>query len=124
MEVARNRLGARDVGVELAYTSKDNIRAITSFMGDENPNAAYAMIGHGWLNYARNANLVDKYYNNGVIDPASFELTGVRSEPVLMHTLDFARDRVSSAVGALEAKDHSPALIVGAFESDSLDREG
>ncbi|UNK70066.1 S16 family serine protease [Microbacterium sp. H1-D42] len=124
MEVARARLGGWDVGVELAYTSKDNIHAITSFMGEDNPNAAYAMIGHGWLNYARNASLVDKYYNNGIVDPSTFELSGVRSEPVLMHTLDFARDRVSAAVDALEQREHSPALIVGAFESDSLDREG
>lgn len=124
MDITRTRLGNLDVGVALAYTSKDNIHAITDFMGGDNPNAAYAMIGHGWLNYARNAGLVDKYYNNGIVDYGTFELVDVRSEPVLMHTLDWTRDQVSSAVGALNSRDYSPALIVGAFESDSLGREG
>src|SRR5690606_14110503 len=122
MELGRARLGALDIGVSLAYTGQHNIHAITAYMGEDNPNAPYAMLGHGWMNYARNAGLVDKYYNNGLV--RNFELVGARSEPVLMHTLDFTRDQVATAVEHLESNEYSPALIVGSFESSSLDREG
>lgn len=122
--IARDRLGAVDLTIALAYSAKNVQWAVARYLGPENPNAAYAAMGYGWVNYARNATLMEKYSNNGVVDPQTMELTGVRSDIVLTHTLDFARGQLAESLEPLAAQGYSPMLIVGAFESAGLAREG
>src|SRR5690606_14675354 len=122
--VARERLGDRDLSVAIAYTSRDAYYAIEGYLGADNPNAPYAAMGYGWLNYARNASLLEKYSTNGQIDPDTFEIVGASSESLLTHSLDYSRGQLARSIQALEDHAYSPVLIVGAFEAAGLMREG
>ena len=123
-EVARDRLGERDLGVAMAYTGRDAYYAIEGYLGADNPNAPYAAMGYGWINFARNASLVEKYSTNGIVDWSTFELIGARSESLLVHSLDYSRGQLARSIESLEAHEYSPVLIVGAFEAAGLKREG
>lgn len=122
--VARERLGDRDLGVAMAYTGRDAFYAIDGYLGGDNPNSPYAAMGYGWMNFARNASLVEKYSTNGVIDPQTFELVGASSASLLTHSLDYSRGQLARSIESLESRDYSPVLIVGAFEAAGLKREG
>lgn len=122
--VALQRLGDRDLSVAIAYTSRDAYYAIENYLGTDNPNAPYAAMGYGWLNYARNASLLEKYSTNGQIDPDTFEIVGASSESLLTHSLDYSRGQLARSIQALEDHAYSPVLIVGAFEAAGLMREG
>ncbi|WP_168627348.1 S16 family serine protease [Cryobacterium sp. BB307] len=121
-QVIKDILSERDIAVALAYTASDTIGMITNYLGKENPNAAYAEMGYGWRNYARNAGLIEKYAQ-GQMD-GDFNIVGVRSDSYLSNALEFSADQVSSSVSVLEGKEYTPVLIVGAFESAGIDREG
>lgn len=122
--VARERLGDRDLSVAIAYTSQSAYYAIDSYLGADNPNAPYAAMGYGWINFARNASLVEKYSTNGIIDTSTFGLVGAGSESLLTHSLDYSRGQLARSIESLESRTYSPVLIVGAFEAAGLKREG
>lgn len=122
--VARERLGDRDISVAVAYTSRDAYYAIEGYLGADNPNAPYAAMGYGWLNYARNASLLEKYSTNGLVDPHTYEIIGASSESLLTHSLDYSRGQLARSIQVLEDHAYSPVLIVGAFEASGLMREG
>lgn len=122
--VARERLGDRDLSVAIAYTSRDAYYAIEGYLGADNPNAPYAAMGYGWLNYARNASLLEKYSTNGQVDPQTYEIIGASSESLLTHSLDYSRGQLARSIQVLEDHANSPVLIVGAFEAAGLMREG
>ena len=121
-QVIKDMLSERDITVALAYTASDTIHMITNYLGKENPNAAYAEMGYGWRNYARNAALIEKYAN-GQMDQ-DLNIVGSRSDAYLSNALEFSADQVSSSVSVLEGKEYTPVLIVGAYESAGIDREG
>ena len=121
-EVFRNYVMDIDLAVALSYTAKQTIGSLQSYIGEGEPNAAYAAMGYGFLNYARNALHVEKYYSNGVLDE-NFEVVGVRSEVALTRALDLGRSQVARAVAVLDSKDTMPLLMVGAFEQAGVDRE-
>jgi hypothetical protein len=122
--VAESRLGDRDLAVAMAFSGSRLYYAIDAYLGEENPNSPYAEMGYGWLNYARNASLVEKYSVNGQIDTSTFEITGASSEALLVHSLDYSRGQLARSIEVLGAHDYAPVLIVGAFESAGLKREG
>ncbi|WP_166865409.1 MULTISPECIES: S16 family serine protease [unclassified Salinibacterium] len=121
--VARERLGDRDLGVAMAYTGRDAFYAIDAYLGADNPNSPYAAMGYGWMNFARNASLVEKYSTNGVVDPQTFDLVGASSASLLTHSLDYSRGQLARSIESLESHEYSPVLIVGAFEAAGLKRE-
>ena len=121
-EVFRNKAMDIDLAVALSFTAKQTISSLQAYIGEGKPNAAYAAMGYGFLNYARNALHVEKYYSNGVLDE-NFEVVGVRSEVALTRALDLGRSQVARAVAVLDSKDTMPLLMVGAFEQAGVDRE-
>lgn len=120
----RSLLGNRDLSVALAGSSQGLLALVTDYLGDGNPNADYAAMGYGWINYARNASLLEKYATNGVVDWSDGSVVGVRSDALLSHTLEFSRSQLAGAVGALGEQDYVPVLITGTYEAATIAREG
>ncbi len=122
-DVFRTRLGSVDLGVALSYTAQQALPSLQSYIGEGEPNAEYAAMGYGVVNYARNAAHLEKYYNNGVLDD-SLTLVGVNSETILTSALDLGRSQVAKAVSVLKANGTDPVITVGSFEQSGVDREG
>lgn len=121
-DVFLNYLSNQDVVIALSSTAQQTLGYIRDYVG-EGPNAAYASMGYGWLNYARNAILIEKYYNNGVLD-SDFNVVDARSHVILSRALDMGRSQVAGALQPLAAHDTSPVLIIGTFEQAGVNREG
>lgn len=122
-DVFRNYLMNADIAVALSYTAKETIGALQNYIGEGNPNSAYAAMGYGFVNYARNALHVEKYYSNAILDE-NFNVVGVRSEVSLSRALELGKLQSARAVSVLDAHDTVPILMVGDFEQASVDREG
>lgn len=123
VDVFRSRLSEVDFLVALAYAAQQGQAALEPYIGEDAPNADYAAMGYGVVNYARNALLLEKYENNGVLDD-NLELVGVRSDAALTTSIDLARGQVAAALAVLEERDVSTVITVGAYEQAGLDREG
>lgn len=121
-DVFRNALAAVDLDVALSYTAQQSVASIERYLA-EGSNAPFATMGYGYANYARNALLIEKYYNNGVLDE-NLELVGVASEAVLTNALENGRDRSAAGIAALEAQETDPVLTAGAYEQAGVAREG
>jgi uncharacterized protein len=121
-DVFRSALGAVDLDVALAYTAQQTVASIEQYLGTGD-NAPYAAMGYGYVNYARNAVLIEKYYNNGVLDDA-LQLVGVSSETILTAALDLGRTQTARGAAVLVAEGNDPVLIAGAFEQAGVAREG
>ncbi|GAA1805551.1 hypothetical protein GCM10009749_12080 [Agromyces neolithicus] len=122
--VALDAMGANDLNIALANNATGLVHGIQAYLGEENPNSAYAAMGYGWTNYARNSNLIEKYGTNGILDWTTFTVVGVTSDARLVHTLDFSRGQVAQAIDVLAGNGYASVLGVGSFESASLAREG
>ncbi|MGW9629665.1 S16 family serine protease [Agromyces sp. NPDC055520] len=122
--VALEAMGNNDLAIALSNNATELVHGIQAYLGEENPNAAYAGMGYGWTNYARNASLIEKYGTNGILDWETVTVVGVQSDARLVHTLDFSRGQVAQAIGVLDDNGYSTVLGVGSFESASLAREG
>ena len=122
-DVFRERLSGVDVSVALAFAAQSGQAVLEQYIGEGEPNAAYAAMGYGYLNYARNAVLLEKYYNNGVLDE-NLALVGVQSDTILTAALDLGRSQVARVLTQLEEEGTSTVLTVGAFEQAGVDREG
>lgn len=122
-DVFRNRLGGADLSVALSYAAQTGEALIEHYIGEGKPNAAYAAMGYGYLNYARNALLLEKYYNNGVLDD-TLTVVGVQSDTILTAALDLGRTQVARALTVLEDQGTATVVTVGAFEQAGVDREG
>jgi uncharacterized protein len=121
-DVYRGLLGSVDLEVALAFTAQQSLPAIQDYIGDS-PNASYAALGYGYVNYARNAVLIEKYYNNGVLDE-NLALVGVRSDTILTRALDLGRDQLGKGIGVLAAEGTDTVLATGAYEQAGVAREG
>lgn len=115
-EVVIQHLAGFDTDIGLATHQQAVLPAIEEYLGPEKPNAAYAVMGYGLNNYVRNQLLVEKYYNNAILDE-NFEVVGLAYEGALDHAIDLSRDQVAGEVDALRSKDVEPALSVGAYEA-------
>lgn len=122
-DLVRERLSGVDLTVALAFSAQSNQQILSAYIGADNPNAAYAEMGYGFINYARNAGLIEKYANNGVLDEG-LNLVGVKSDTILTAALDLGRIQVARAVGVLESQGTTSVIAVGGFEKAGVDREG
>ncbi len=122
-DVFRTDLGAVDLSVALAFAAQSGQALLEEYIGPDEPNAAYAAMGYGYLNYARNAVLIEKYYNNGQLDD-SLNLVGVSSETILSVALDLGRTQVARSVSVLAANGTQSVIATGAYEQAGVDREG
>lgn len=122
-DVFRGYLMDADLGVALSYSAKQRLGVIQNYIGEGKPNAAYAAMGYGFLNYSRNAIHIEKYYSNGLLND-DLEVVGVRSEVALARALDLGRTQVAQALGVLDGKGTMPVLTVADFESAGVNREG
>lgn len=121
-DVFRNALSSIDLDVALSFTAQQSLPTIEQYVGTGD-NAPYAAMGYGYVNYARNAVLLEKYYNNGVLDE-NLNLVGVASETVLTRALDLGREQTARALGVLEGQGTSAVLTTGAYEQSGVAREG
>lgn len=117
------RLAAVDLDIALAMSAQSQLPALQRYIGSDKPNAAYAAMGYGYLNYSRNANLIEKYYNNGILDNG-LNIVGVNSDTVLTNALDLGRAQVERSANILSKHDTIPVLAIGAYEQAGVDREG
>ncbi len=122
-DVFRDRLAGVDLAVALSYSAQSGEAALEQYIGEGEPNAAYAAMGYGYLNYARNAILIEKYYNNGVLDE-TLTIVGVNSDTILSSALELGRTQVARSLSVLSEAGTTTVLTVGAFEQAGVDREG
>lgn len=112
-----------DTEVALAVAERNILEGLKDYIGPGEPNAEYAQLGFAVSNYARNASLVEKYYSNGQLDD-ELNIVGARYEAALQAGLDLAKSQVASSVKVLRDQGVEPSIVVGAFESASVSREG
>lgn len=112
-----------DINVELSLNARNTIEALAQYIGEGEANSQYARLGFAITNFARNANLLYKYYSNGDLDE-NLQLVGVRSTAALTTGLDLAKSQLGSAIGVLLDKDTAAALQAAGYESAGIDREG
>ncbi|MGV3712271.1 S16 family serine protease [Pseudolysinimonas sp.] len=122
-DVFRNRLANVDFTVALAFAAQQGQAYFEQYIGEGEPNAAYAAMGYGVFNYARNALLLEKYAHNGVLDE-NLNVVSVQSDALLSTSLDLGREQVERALGVLEDQGVTTVITVGSFEGATLDREG
>jgi len=122
-DVMLNRFSNFDVTIALSIAARNTIDSLADYIGEDDANSKYARLGYAITNYARNANLVNKYYSNGRLD-SDGQVVDVRSSKALTAGLDLGRNQLAGAIDQLIASKTNPALNVAAFESASLDREG
>ncbi len=122
-DVFRTALSGADLNVALSFTAQQSLPAIQAYIGEGEPNAEYAAMGYGLVNYARNAVHLEKYYNNGVLDE-NLTLVGVNSETILTNALDLGRSQVTRSIGVLAENETAPLLTIGTFEQAAVQREG
>jgi uncharacterized protein len=121
-DVFRSLLGSVDLDVALSWTAQQSLPTIEEYVGT-GANAPYAALGYGYVNYARNATLIEKYYNNGVLD-SDLNLVGVQSETILTSALDLGREQTSQALGVLSGNGTPAVITTGAYEQAGVAREG
>lgn len=95
--------------------------AIADYIGAGKPNAAYATLGYGLNNYVRNQLLLDKYYNNAVLDD-NLNVTGVMYDAVLNHALDLGKRQLADEISRLREGGTEPVISVGSYEVAGLQR--
>jgi uncharacterized protein len=121
-DVFRNALSSIDLDIALSWTAQQSLPDLEQYVGT-GANAPYAAMGYGYVNYARNAVLIEKYYNNGVLDE-NLNLVGVQSETVLTRALDLGREQTARALAVLDDEGTSSVITTGAYEQAGVAREG
>ncbi|MFT3888989.1 MAG: hypothetical protein QM713_12620 [Arachnia sp.] len=112
-----------DIAVAGAVIQQQVQPAIADYIGEGKPNASYATLGYGLNNYVRNQALVDKYYNNAVLDE-NLNVVGVQYDAVLGHALDLGKQQVADEIGRLRDGGTEPVLSVASYEVAGLLRNG
>lgn len=118
-DVVIGYLSQYDLNVAAAQHQQAMLPAFEDYLGEDSPNADYAAMGYGVSNYVRNQVLVEKYYNNAILDE-NFQVTGVQFQGALNNSLDLSRDQLAGEVAALREAEMSPLLTVGSYESAGL----
>ena len=117
------RFASVDLSIAAAVTQKQLQPAIEDYIGEGKPNAAYATLGYGLNNYVRNQALVDKYYNNAILDE-NLNVVGVQYDAVLGRSLDLGRQQLANEVSVLREHGTEPVLSVASYEVAGLLRNG
>jgi uncharacterized protein len=116
-------LSSYDTNVALAVHQQAVLPAFEDYIGGDKPNAAYAAMGYGLNNYVRNQMLVEKYYNNAILDE-SYQIVGVAFEGALNNAIDLSREQLGAEIGLLREKDAAPVITVALYESGALGGTG
>jgi uncharacterized protein len=122
-DVLMSRLAGADIEVAAAVSQSQIQPAIADYIGEDKPNAQYATLGYGLNNFARNQALVDKYYNNAVLDD-NLQVVDVQFDAVLGRALDLGRQQLADEVGLLRKNKTEPVLSVANYEVAGLLRAG
>jgi uncharacterized protein len=121
----RNFFADNDTGYLLALSGSN---VISEELGDLIGNAksgAYANLGGAVALYSRSAVLIEKYYALGAeFADGTLEVVGLQHEGALTTALELADAQAAGVISVLRDKKTDPALIVGAFEIATADREG
>ncbi|MEY4372526.1 MAG: Lon protease [Actinomycetota bacterium] len=121
--VMMGRFADYDINIALSLSARNTVEALVDYIGEGETNSQYARLGFAITNYARNANLLNKFYSNGQLDENG-QVVGVRSTAALTASLDLAKDQLGAAIGVLLNQDTAAALQVAGFESAGVEREG
>lgn len=121
--VMMDRFSNYDLDIALSLSARNTIEVLTEYIGEGEANSQYARLGFAITNYARNANVLNKFYSNGQLDENG-QVVGVRSTAALTAGLDLAKDQLGAAIGVLLERDTAAALQVAGFESAGVEREG
>lgn len=105
-----------DINVALATHQQQVLPAFEDYIGEDKANSAYAAMGYGLNNYVRNQMLVEKYYNNAVLDE-NFQVVGLSFESALNNAIDLSRDQLASEITGLRGKKVEPVITVSAYEA-------
>lgn len=116
-------LAQADLTVAAAITQSAVQPGIAAYIGEGEPNADYATLGYGISNYVRNQALLDKYYNNAVLDE-NLQITDVSFDAVIGRALDLGRDQLTSEIALLRESGTEPVISVGSYEVANLLRQG
>lgn len=122
-DLAIERLAQVDLSIAAAMSQAEVQPAVAEYIGGDKPNAQYATLGYGLSNYVRNQLLVDKYYNNAILDE-NFQVVDVRYDAVVSRALDLGRRQLSSEVTVLRDAGTEPVLSVASYEVATLMRDG
>ncbi len=75
-----NHLAQYDANIALSVNQSVVAEAFADYIGEGGkPNASYAIMGYGLSNYVRNQLLVEKYYNNAIVDE-QYQVVGLQFE--------------------------------------------
>ncbi len=120
---AQQRFAGVDFEYALTQSSLGVLQgALDDYFGDAKT-AGYAKLGAAVTLYTRSAGLLSKYYSLAQLDE-NLEVVGISNERALTAALDLGESQVRRGVGVLRAKKVAPTLVVAAYESAGVDREG
>lgn len=119
MDVVIRHLADMDIDVALATHQQAVLPALQQYIGEDEPNAAYAAMGYGLSNYVRNQMLVEKYYNNAILDE-NYQIVGLAFEGALNNAIDLGRDQLGGEIGVLDDHDTVPVISVATYEASRL----
>lgn len=122
-EVVIGYLADYDIDVALATHQQAVLPAFEDYIGADTPNAAYAAMGYGVNNFVRNQLLVEKYYNNAILDE-NFQVVGLSFEGALNNAIDLSRDQLAAEIGVLLEHDTPPVISVATYEAAGLTADG
>lgn len=120
-DVVIAHLARFDTNVALSVNQSVVADAFADYIGEGKPNAAYAIMGYGLNNYVRNQLLVEKYYNNAIVDE-TYQVVGLQFEGALDNALDLGRAQLSAEIDHLRSQDSPPVISVGQYEAGGIYR--
>lgn len=120
-DVVVRHLAQYDTSIALSVNQAAVADAFAEYIGEGKPNASYAVMGYGLSNYVRNQLLVEKYYNNAIVDE-QYQVVGLRFEGALDNALDLGRAQLSAEIDHLRGHDSSPTISVAQYEAGGIYR--
>lgn len=121
-DTAKTNFANNEFTYALAVSSLNVISGLQKYFGDAK-SSAYAELGASLSLYSRSAGLLAKYYSLGKVD-ANLNVVGITNDKALTAGLDLAQSQLQGTVALLRSKKVNPALVVAAYESGGVDREG
>jgi uncharacterized protein len=122
-EVVISYLADFDLDVALATHQQAVLPAFEDYIGVDKPNAAYAAMGYGLSNYVRNQMLVEKYYNNAILDE-NYQIVGLSFEGSLNNAIDLSRDQLAAEIAVLAEHDSEPVITTATYEAAGVTAGG
>ena len=120
-DVVINHLAQFDTNIALSVNQSVVAEAFADYIGEGKPNASYAIMGYGLSNYVRNQLLVEKYYNNAIVDE-QYQVVGLQFEGALDNALDLGRAQLSAEIDHLRTHESPPVISVGQYEAGGVFR--